>query len=154
MINVHRLQCYTYGAVPCYTPCWFSFVIFLCQFLPFLESLLLTWNPSFCVVRSRPPWSQVAHKLTSPLPIPSPFQFPDPQGFPKSVVRLTKTTSRSRLYIVRNNTQFASYVWLEKRQSFILDLVRHYTAHVGSVRWGNKCLWNCKVLALRALADK
>jgi hypothetical protein len=45
-----------------------------CQF-PF-HSLLLTRNPSFGVMRSRPPWPQVARKLTSPSPIPSPFQIP------------------------------------------------------------------------------
>jgi hypothetical protein len=88
MIHIQRLS---YGAVPHYSP-W--------QFPLFLESLSLTWNPSSCVVRSHPPWPQVARKLTSP----SPFQFPDPPGFPKSTVRPTKTTSRSRLYIVRNNT--------------------------------------------------
>jgi hypothetical protein len=49
------------------------------RFPPFLKSLLLTWNPSFDVVRSCPPWSQVARELTSP----SPFQFPDPPGFPQ-----------------------------------------------------------------------
>jgi hypothetical protein len=43
---------------------------------PFPQIPLTTWNPSFCVVRSHPPWSQVARKLTSP----SPFQFPDPPG--------------------------------------------------------------------------
>ncbi len=42
---------------------------------------------------SRPPWSQVARKLTSS----SPFQISDPPGFPEPIVRLTKTTSRSRL---------------------------------------------------------
>ncbi len=39
----------------------------------YLESLL-------CVVRSRPPWPQVARKLTSP----SPFQIPNLPGFPQT----------------------------------------------------------------------
>ncbi len=44
--------------------------------LPFL---LLTWNPSFGVMRSRPPWPQVARKLTSPSPFPPHSKFPAPQ---------------------------------------------------------------------------
>jgi hypothetical protein len=57
-----------------------------------------------CVVRSRPPWSQVARKLTSPFPPHSNFFFPrPPRGFPKSIVRPTKTTSWSRLHLVRNS---------------------------------------------------
>jgi hypothetical protein len=66
------------------------------------------------VVRSCPPWSQVAHELPSPSPfpphsllIPSPFlprsYFLTPWGFPKSLGRLTKMTSQSRLYMVRNS---------------------------------------------------
>jgi hypothetical protein len=71
-------------------------------FIPFANSPLLTWNPSFCVVRSRPPWSQVAHKLTSPPSFPPHSNFPTPRSFPKSTMRPTKTTSRSRLHIVWN----------------------------------------------------
>ncbi len=79
----------------------------LCQFLLSLESLLLTWNPSFCVVRSHPPWSQVACKLNSPSPtLPIPNSHP-PQGFPKLIVRPTKTTSQSRLHIVQNKYIFS-----------------------------------------------
>ncbi len=40
----------------------------------YLETLL-------AVIGSRPPWSQVACKLISPILIPSPFQNPDPLGF-------------------------------------------------------------------------
>jgi hypothetical protein len=80
----------------------FPFAIFPCQFLPFFKSLLLTWNPSFSVLRSRPPWSQVARKLTSPSPFPHHSKFPSPQGIPDLIARPTKTTSRSRLHIVRN----------------------------------------------------
>ncbi len=49
-----------------------------------LESLLLTWNPSFCVVRSRPLWSQVARELTSPSLFPPPF-LPIPISRPPGV---------------------------------------------------------------------
>ncbi len=75
-------------------PCYF-----LCQ-LPF-HSLTLTWSPSFGVMWSRPPWPQVARKLTSLSPIPPHSlphsKFPTPRGFPKRIVRLTKTTSQSWL---------------------------------------------------------
>jgi hypothetical protein len=68
----------SYGAIPLLcSPCWF-----LHQF-PF-QSLLLTWNPSFCVVRSRPPWPQVARKLTSPSSIP-PHSLPIPNSRPPRV---------------------------------------------------------------------
>ncbi len=56
-----------------------------CYFQP--HSLLLTWKPSFGVMRSCPPWPQVTRKLTSPfpspphpLPISSPFQIPNTSG--------------------------------------------------------------------------
>jgi hypothetical protein len=57
-------------------------------------------------VRSRPPWSQVARKLTSHSPFPPHSNFPTPWGFPKSTAHPTMTTSRSSLHIVRN-----SYDW-------------------------------------------
>jgi hypothetical protein len=50
--------------------------------LLFFYSLLLTWKPSFGVMRSRPPWPQVTC-TDLPLLIPSPFpphsKFPTPQ---------------------------------------------------------------------------
>jgi hypothetical protein len=60
------------------------------SFTPLANSLLLQSHFSFTyletllvVIGSRPPWSQVACKLTfHPLPIPYPFQIPDPPGFP------------------------------------------------------------------------
>jgi hypothetical protein len=91
------------------TPCWFLFVNSPCKFLLPFESLLLTWNPSSCVVRSRPPWSQVAHKLTSPfhsLAIPSHSNFPNPRGFPKSTAHPTKTTSQSWLHIGQTESAY------------------------------------------------
>jgi hypothetical protein len=99
MIHICKLTVLGYGAISCYSPCWFPFAISPCQFLPFLKSLLLTWNPSSCVVRSRPPWSQVARKLTSPSPFPPHSKFPSPQGIPNLIMRPTKTTSRSQLYM-------------------------------------------------------
>ncbi len=52
-----------------------------CQF--FINSLfhspLLTRKPSFGVMRSRPPWPQVALRLTSPSPFPPHSKFPTPQ---------------------------------------------------------------------------
>ncbi len=62
--------------------------------LTYLESLLSVWCDP------RPPWSQVAGKLTSP----SPFPFPAPNGSPNSIVRPPKTTSRHQLHLVRKNT--------------------------------------------------
>jgi hypothetical protein len=102
MIYIHRLAMLSYGAISCYSPCWFPFAIFPRQFLPFLKSLLLTWNPSFCVVRSCPPCSQAARKLTSPSPFLPLSKFPSSQGIPSLIVRPIKTTSRSRLHIVWN----------------------------------------------------
>ncbi len=62
---------------PYYSSCWF-FVT------PPSIFPLLTWKPSFGVMRSRPPWPQVVLNCpppSHPFPIPSPFQIPDPQRF-------------------------------------------------------------------------
>jgi hypothetical protein len=67
-------------------------------FTPLADSLLLTWNPSFCVVLCCPPWSQVTRELTYPS---SSLSIPN-SHHPRSIVRPTKTTSRSRLHMVRN----------------------------------------------------
>ncbi len=60
------------------SPCWLCFVPLCSPFNP----LLLTWNPPSCD-RIRPPRSQVACKLTSPVPTlsptPPPSKFPEPQ---------------------------------------------------------------------------
>ncbi len=83
--------------------CWFPLLAPLANsFFP-LNPFSLTWNPSSSVVRSRPPWSQVARKLTSPSPFPPHSKFPSPQGIPSLIVRPIKMTSRSWLHIVRNN---------------------------------------------------
>ncbi len=75
-------------------------------------------------MRSRPPWSQVAHKLTSPSPFPPHSKFPTPRGFPEWFVRLTKTTSRSRL------PWSGTMVWLERPRLALLDPVKRYICSV------------------------
>jgi hypothetical protein len=62
--------------------------------LPSLTLLYLLGNPPSCD-RIRPPWSQVACKLTSPS---QPFLHPYPLQIPRTQVikRLTMTTSRLR----------------------------------------------------------
>ncbi len=80
-VHGHRLQCYNYTwriplafISPCCSPLsppWSPF-----------GPLLLTWNPPSCD-RIHPPQSQVACKLTSPVPTlcpnPPPSKFPEPQ---------------------------------------------------------------------------
>jgi hypothetical protein len=128
MIHIHRLAVLIYGAIPSYSPCYSPLPIPL-----FLESLLLTWNPSSCVARSRPPWSQVACKLTSPsLTLPIPNSHP-PQGFPKLIVRPTKTPSRSRLHIFRNRKDIFNpaysidicHIWTASLERFLAWLIMH-----------------------------
>jgi hypothetical protein len=69
-----------HGAFPLLflSPCWFPFVSPCSPFNP----LLLTWNPPSCD-RIHLPRSQVACKLTSPVPTlspnPPPSKFPEPQ---------------------------------------------------------------------------
>ncbi len=53
-------------------------------FTPLTNSLLLTWKPSFGVIRSRPPWPQVTRKLTSPFSSP-PQSLPIPNSRPPGV---------------------------------------------------------------------
>jgi hypothetical protein len=66
-----------HGAIPLLfiSPCWF-------RFAPPLNPLYLLGNPPSCD-RIRPPWSQVACKLTSPFstlsPIPPSSKFPEPR---------------------------------------------------------------------------
>ncbi len=66
-------------------------------FAPPSSPLYLLGNPPSCD-RIRPPWSQVACKLTSPF---SPFPNPSPLQIPSTQVtkRLTMTTSRIRLLL-------------------------------------------------------
>ncbi len=66
-----------HGAIPLLfiSPCWIPFA-------PLSNPLHLLGNPPSCD-RIRPPWSQVAFKLTSPFPtlspIPPPSKFPEPR---------------------------------------------------------------------------
>ncbi len=87
----------SYSAIPCFcSPCYSP--------LTSLWSPLLTWKPSFGVMRSCPPWSPVACKLTSPFSFPPhPFPIPNSQH-PGSTVRFTETTLRFRLLLVRNRS--------------------------------------------------
>jgi hypothetical protein len=74
-----------HGAIPLLfiSPCWFPFA-------PPSNSLYLLGNPPSCD-RIRPPWSQVACKLTSPFstlsPIPPPSKFPEPRLLSASLWR-------------------------------------------------------------------
>jgi hypothetical protein len=76
MIYTYAIRNTSYSATPCFcSPCY-SPLTSLC-------SPLLTWKPSFGVMRPCPPWSQVARKLTSPFsspPHPPPFQIPTTPG--------------------------------------------------------------------------
>ncbi len=87
---------------PCFTPLANSLL------LPF-HSLLLTWKPSFGVMRSCPPWPQVTRTLTFPFPSPPHSKFPTPRVFHELIVRLTKTTSRTRP--PRSGTLIATSYW-------------------------------------------
>ncbi len=79
-----------HGAFPLLfvSPCWFPFV-------PLSNPLLLPWNPPSCD-RIRPPRSQVACKLTSPVPTLSPnpplSKFPEPQ-LPSASLRRPQESS-------------------------------------------------------------
>ncbi len=64
-------------------------------------SFLLTWNPP-CCNRIRPPWSQVAHKLTSPSS--TPFSFPPHSKFPVPRLFMPPTVMTSRLRLLLSGT--------------------------------------------------
>ncbi len=73
---------------------------------PFVpESLLLTWNPSFLcgaiLIHPGP-------RLLVNWPPPPHSLFPPPNGFPNSIVCLSKTTSRHRLHLVRNTDKHST----------------------------------------------
>ncbi len=92
----------SYGAVPHYSPCWFPSANSPCQFPPFLESLLLgilplVWcDPVLPGPRLLVDWPPPPHSL--------PIQISRPPGVPQINCAPTKTTSRSRLYIIWNTS--------------------------------------------------
>jgi hypothetical protein len=103
MIHIYRLTLLGHGATPCYFPLPIPLANSPWQ-LPFpwvpptcWESLLFAWCDH------RPPWSQVACKLTSPSPFPPHSLFPH-QRFPNSIMRPSTTTSWHRLHLVRHKT--------------------------------------------------
>ncbi len=75
------------------------------SFLPPLVSLYLL-GTLLAVIGSCPPRSQVARKLISPFPSPSPYtprsKIPTPLGFPELNMHITKTTSRT--WLTRSRT--------------------------------------------------
>jgi hypothetical protein len=84
-IHRHRLQCTTiHGTFPLLLP-----PLADSPLSPFSTPFLLTWNPPSCD-KIRPPRSQVACKLTSPVPTlspnPPPSKFPEPQ-LPSASIR-------------------------------------------------------------------
>jgi hypothetical protein len=92
-VHEYRLQCTWRIPLAFYLP-------LLIPFCPLSDPSLLTWNPPSCD-RIRPPWSQVACKLTSPFPtlspIPPPFQIPRTQA----IKCLTMMTSGIRRLLSR-----------------------------------------------------
>ncbi len=80
---------------------WFYFPLLISFLLP-SHSLFTYLETLLCVIGSRPPWSQVTRKLTSPFSTPQ-YSLPIPHSqYPRLIVRLTTTTSWSRLLMVRN----------------------------------------------------
>ncbi len=71
---------------------------------PFVSLYLL--GTLLAVIGSCPPRSQVARKLISPFPPPSPYtshsKIPTPWGFPELNMHITKTTSRT--WLTRSST--------------------------------------------------
>jgi hypothetical protein len=108
-----------YGAFPLHfvSPCWFPFV-------PLSNPLLLTWNPPSCD-RIRPPRSQVACKLPSPVPTlspnPPPSKFPEPQ-LPSASLRRPQVEygifcPEQVLYIQFRYAEYCTVCWVGQRHS-------------------------------------
>jgi hypothetical protein len=100
-----RIQVAIYVA---HSPCFFfpladSPLFPLCS--PF-QPLVLTWNPPSCD-RIRPPRSQVACKLTSPVPTLFPT-LPPPNSQNPNYPRLTKTTSGTIRLLLSGTLQLES----------------------------------------------
>ncbi len=108
-----------------------SFVIPLAGFpllIP-LANFLLPSNPSYLLGIPPLGWCDPVHPgprllvnwppPPHPLHIPSPTQIPIIPGFPRSIVRPAKTTSRSRLHIVQN--KFCLFLPRTDVPSFLLN---------------------------------
>ncbi len=99
---------------------------------PLSTPLLLTWNPPSCD-RIRPPRSQVACKLTSPVltlsPTPPPSSFPEPQ-LPSASLRRPQDQSGvfypEQVYLMK-------YFWV-KKTAFRLFL--------SQTVWETACFWH------------
>jgi hypothetical protein len=98
-LHEYRIQCNCsaiplLSAFPFLIPLWSPFVS------PYLLGTLLA------VIGSCPPRSQVARKLISPFPSPSPYtplsKIPTPWGFPELNMHITKTTSQT--WLTRSST--------------------------------------------------
>jgi hypothetical protein len=80
----------------------FPFPILFCP--PFVSLYLL--GTLLAVIGSCPPRSQVARKLISPFPSPSPYtpysKIPTPWGFPELNIHFTRTTFRTLAHKIQN----------------------------------------------------
>ncbi len=85
-------------------PLLFAFLFLIPLWSPFVSPYLL--GTLLAVIGSCPPRSQVASKLISPFPSPSPYtplsKIPTPWGFPELNMHITKTTSRT--WLTRSST--------------------------------------------------
>jgi hypothetical protein len=93
-----------------HSPCFLSPLVDspLFPFVPLSDPLLLTWNPPSCD-KIRPPRSQVACKLT--FPVPTLFLNPPPLQIPRTPIaqRLTKTTSGIIWRLLSGTLMFVHY---------------------------------------------
>jgi hypothetical protein len=87
---------------------WRNPLAFFPLLIPFCSpSIPITYLETLLgVIGSRPPWSQITRKLTSPFLTPSPsLPIPNSQ-YPRSIVRLPKMTSWSLLLLIQNNFDY------------------------------------------------
>jgi hypothetical protein len=93
-----------YNTVVVQSPCFLLFPFFIPFWSPFVSLYLL--GTLLAVIGSCPPRSQVACKLISPFPYPSPYtplsKIPTPWGLPELNMHITKTTSRT--WLTRSST--------------------------------------------------
>ncbi len=127
-----RVTIYLYMA---HSPC-FNLPLLVFPFFPF-SSPLLTWNPPSCD-RNRPPQSQVARKLTPPVPIrppvPSLPKSQPPFGFSRTHVHSIRATlqpiplwSRTRTMLSpRRSEKMITRTILALRQVVMITRTRLY----------------------------